>query len=194
MNKILLGTLLFPLCWPRRRARPSVRQGERRRRKPSSATQDAGLAALDNETVSPLSQGDCRVLPSSETERAIPARLDQRAQRLLEGGRPAPSALKSYQIRITELQIKGGQLRVPTPVDYQCGKTSPSPPALQRGQAARRHDQPEREDNQQVSPMRPQRQRRRYEGKTSALWTKGATPGWKAPWPAHPRPQRIPGS
>lgn len=30
---------------------------------------------------------------------------------------------ESYQLRITELQIKGGQLRVPTPVDYQCGKS-----------------------------------------------------------------------
>ncbi|MCR2808088.1 MliC family protein, partial [Paenibacillus soyae] len=29
----------------------------------------------------------------------------------------------SYQLRITELQIKGGQLRVPMPVDYQCGKS-----------------------------------------------------------------------
>ena len=27
---------------------------------------------------------------------------------------------ESYQLRITELQIKGGQLMVPSPVDYQC--------------------------------------------------------------------------
>ena len=157
MNKILLGTLLFSLCWPRRPPVLRVRQGE--------GAAETLIARMPDwlRWITSCQPSIPRRLPGSpraaEERARHPARLDQGAT---TAGRRATcaSAWKSYQLRITELQIKGGQLGVPTPIDYQCEKSLTLSTAFySEGQAAAAMINLSGERPSRCSPMRPQRQR-----------------------------------
>ena len=121
MTKMLLGTLaLIPLLASA--ATPSFDCAKAAGAAETLICKDAALAALDNELATLYPKALANLSPEQlKTEKAmqrgwIKGRNDcWKAKDLLQ------CVEENYQQRITELQIKGGQLMVTTPVDYQCG-------------------------------------------------------------------------
>ncbi len=120
MTKMLLGTLaLMPLlaC----AATPSFDCTKAHSVAEQLVCQDAGLAALDNELAALYPKAMSQL--SAEQQKTEKAMQRGWIKGRNECGKESDSRQcveESYQLRITELQIKGGQLRVPSPVDYQC--------------------------------------------------------------------------
>ena len=90
MNKILLGTLLFSSAG--RGGRPSlrVRQGEGAADDPFQVCRMPDCAALDNELSALYPKAIAGFSPSSRRASAPSSAAGSKAQRLLEGRRPAP--------------------------------------------------------------------------------------------------------
>lgn len=104
---------------------------------------------------------------------------------------------ESYQLRITELQIKGGQLKVPTPVDYQCGKSVTLSTYFynEAKRPAAMINLSEGNNQQQVLAYEtPSASGARYEGQTSPSGPRGATPCWSATVSPPSTATRIPGN
>ncbi|WP_330543477.1 MliC family protein [Aeromonas hydrophila] len=122
MNKLLLGPLLFaPLlaC----AATPSFDCVKASGAAETLICKDAALAALDNELATLYPKALTNLSPEQlKTEKAMPRGWIKGRNDCWKAKELRQCMEENYQQRITELQIKGGQLTVPTPVDYQCGK------------------------------------------------------------------------
>ena len=120
MNKILLGTLLFsPLLAAA--ATPSFECAKAKGAAETLICKDAGLAALDNELSALYPKAIAGFSPEQQkSERAIQRGWIKGRNECWKESDSRQCVEESYQLRITELQIKGGQLMVPSPVDYQC--------------------------------------------------------------------------
>ncbi|MFQ2343523.1 MliC family protein [Aeromonas dhakensis] len=121
MNKTLLATLLFaPLLGTA--ATPSFDCAKAKGAAETLICKDAELAALDNELAALYPKAIAAFSPEQQkTERAIQRGWIKGRNECWKAGDLRQCVKDSYQLRITELQIKGGQLMVPSPVDYQCG-------------------------------------------------------------------------
>ncbi|PKQ75263.1 hypothetical protein AOX56_20035 [Aeromonas sobria] len=122
MNKTLLATLLFaPLLASA--ATPSFDCGKAAGAVETLICKDAGLAALDNELAALYPKAIAQLSPEQlKTERAMQRGWIKGRNDCWKGQDLRQCVEDNYQLRITELQISGGQLMVPAPVDYQCGK------------------------------------------------------------------------
>ncbi|ATL98624.1 hypothetical protein CK910_09180 [Aeromonas sp. CA23] len=122
MNKLLLGPLLFtPLlaC----AATPSFDCAKTAGTVETLICKDAALAALDNELATLYPKALANLSPEQlKTEKAMQRGWIKGRNDCWKAKDLRQCVEENYQQRITELQIKGGQLTVPTPVDYQCGK------------------------------------------------------------------------
>ncbi|UNP87887.1 MliC family protein [Aeromonas encheleia] len=121
MNKMLLGTLsLMPLLASA--ATPSFDCAKAHGTTEQLICQDAGLAALDNQlsTLYPKAMSKLSA-EQQKTEKAMQRGWIKGRNECWKDTDPRKCIDASYQTRITELQIKGGQLVVPSPVLYQCG-------------------------------------------------------------------------
>lgn len=122
MNKLLLGPLLFaPLlaC----AATPSFDCAKAAGAAETLICKDAALAALDNELATLYPKALANLSPEQlKTEKAMQRGWIKGRNDCWKAKDLRQCVEENYQQRITELQIKGGQLTVPTPVDYQCGK------------------------------------------------------------------------
>lgn len=120
MTKMLLGTLaLMPLlaC----AATPSFDCTKAHSAAEQLVCQDAGLAALDNELAALYPKALSQLSAEQQkTEKAMQRGWIKGRNECWKESDSRQCVEESYQLRITELQIKGGQLRVPSPVDYQC--------------------------------------------------------------------------
>ncbi|MFM4680615.1 MliC family protein [Aeromonas media] len=120
MTKMLLGTLaLMPLlaC----AATPSFDCTKSHSAAEQLVCQDAGLAALDNELAALYPKALSQLSAEQQkTEKAMQRGWIKGRNECWKESDSRQCVEESYQLRITELQIKGGQLRVPSPVDYQC--------------------------------------------------------------------------
>ncbi|MFM5231124.1 MliC family protein [Aeromonas media] len=120
MTKMLLGTLaLMPLlaC----AATPSFDCTKAHSAAEQLVCQDAGLAALDNELAALYPKALSQLSAEQQkTEKAMQRGWIKGRNGCWKESDSRQCVEESYQLRITELQIKGGQLRVPSPVDYQC--------------------------------------------------------------------------
>ncbi|MGL5555654.1 MAG: MliC family protein, partial [Aeromonas veronii] len=84
---------------------------------------DAGLAALDNELAALYPKAIAALSPEQlKTERAMQRGWIKGRNDCWKGQDLRQCVEDNYLLRITELQISGGQLMVPAPVNYQCGK------------------------------------------------------------------------
>lgn len=122
MNKTLLATLLFaPLLATA--ATPSFDCAKAKGAAETLICKDAELAALDNELAALYPKAIAAFSPEQQkTERAIQRGWLKGRNDCWKAGDLRQCVKDSYQLRITELQIKGGQLMVPAPVNYLCGK------------------------------------------------------------------------
>lgn len=122
MNKLLLGPLLFtPLLTYA--ATPSFDCAKAAGAAETLICKDAALAALDNELAALYPKAIATFSPEQQkTERAIQRGWLKGRNDCRKAGDLRQCVKDSYQLRITELQIKGGQLMVPAPVNYLCGK------------------------------------------------------------------------
>ena len=123
MNKMLLITLsLMPLLAGA--ATPSFDCAKAHGTVEQLICADTGLAALDNElaTLYPKAMANLSA-EQQKTEKAMQRGWIKGRNECWKEKDPHHCIDASYQTRITELQIKGGQLRVPSPVLYQCGGT-----------------------------------------------------------------------
>lgn len=122
MNKILLGTLLFsPLLAAA--ATPSFECAKAKGAAETLICKDAGLAALDNELSALYPKAIAGFSPEQQkSERAIQRGWIKGRNDCWKGQDLRQCVEDNYLLRITELQISGGQLMVPAPVNYQCGK------------------------------------------------------------------------
>ncbi|WP_337077204.1 MliC family protein [Aeromonas dhakensis] len=122
MNKTLLATLLFaPLLATA--ATPSFDCAKAKGAAETLICKDAALAALDNELAALYPKAIAAFSPEQQkTERAIQRGWLKGRNGCWKAGALRQCVEDSYQLRITELQIKGGQLMVPAPVNYLCGK------------------------------------------------------------------------
>ncbi|MGY4027096.1 MliC family protein [Aeromonas rivuli] len=120
MNKMLLGTLaLMPLLASA--ATPSFDCAKAHGTTEQLVCQDAGLAALDNELAALYPKALAKLSAEQQkTEKAMQRGWIKGRNECWKENDSRQCVEESYQLRITELQIKGGQLMVPTPVDYQC--------------------------------------------------------------------------
>ncbi|MFG0763612.1 MliC family protein [Aeromonas media] len=120
MNKMLLGTLaLMPLLTSA--STPSFDCAKASGAAEQLVCQDAGLAALDNELAALYPKALAKLSAKQQkTEKAMQRGWIKGRNECWKAGDLRQCVEESYQIRITELQIKGGQLMVPSPVDYQC--------------------------------------------------------------------------
>lgn len=122
MNKILLATLLFaPLLASA--ATPSFDCTKAAGAVETLICQDAGLALLDNELAAlyPKAIADLSAA-QVKRERAMQRGWIKGRNDCWKGEDLRQCVEDSYRQQITELQIKGGQLMVPSPINYQCGK------------------------------------------------------------------------
>ncbi|MEV3830462.1 MliC family protein [Aeromonas allosaccharophila] len=123
MNKTLLATLLLaPLlaC----AATPSFDCAKASGSVETLICKDAGLAALDNELAALYPKAIAALSPEQlKTERAMQRGWIKGRNDCWKGQDLRQCVEDNYLLRITELQISGGQLMVPTPVNYQCGKS-----------------------------------------------------------------------
>lgn len=122
MNKTLLATLLFaPLLATA--ATPSFDCAKAKGAAETLLCKDAALAAQDNELAALYPKAIAAFSPEQQkTERAIQRGWIKGRNDCWKASDLRQCVKDSYQLRITELQIKGGQLMVPAPVNYQCGK------------------------------------------------------------------------
>ncbi|WOQ14126.1 MliC family protein [Aeromonas media] len=120
MTKMLLGTLaLIPLLASA--ATPSFDCAKAHGAAEQLVCQDAGLAALDNELAALYPKALSQLSAEQQkTEKAMQRGWIKGRNECWKESDTRQCVEESYQLRITELQIKGGQLRVPNPVDYQC--------------------------------------------------------------------------
>ncbi|MGB6188967.1 MAG: MliC family protein [Aeromonas molluscorum] len=176
MNKLLLGPLLFaPLlaC----AATPSFDCAKAKGAAETLICKDAGLAALDNElaTLYPKALADLSQ-EQLKTEKAMQRGWIKGRNDCWKAKDLRQCVEESYQLRITELQIKGGQLMVPTPVDYQCGKDVSLSTYFYNDAKlpAAVINLSEGDSQQQVLAYEaPSASGARYEGQNLALFTKG---------------------
>ncbi|HGY1010758.1 TPA: MliC family protein [Aeromonas salmonicida] len=121
MNKLLLGPLLFaPLlaC----AATPSFDCAKAAGAAETLICKDAALAALDNELATLYPKALANLSPEQlKTEKAMQRGWIKGRNDCWKAKDLRQCVEENYLQRITELQIKGGQLMVTTPVDYQCG-------------------------------------------------------------------------
>ncbi|MGL6352088.1 MAG: MliC family protein [Aeromonas sp.] len=122
MNKTLLATLLFaPLLAIA--ATPSFDCTKASGEVETLICKDARLAALDNELAALYPKAIAELSPEQlKTERAMQRGWIKGRNDCWKGQDLRQCVEDNYLLRITELQISGGQLMVPTPVNYQCGK------------------------------------------------------------------------
>lgn len=122
MNKTLLATLLFaPLLASA--ATPSFDCAKASGSVETLICKDAGLAALDNELAALYPKAIVALSPEQlKTERAMQHGWIKGRNDCWKGQGLRQCVEDNYLLRITELQISGGQLMVPAPVNYQCGK------------------------------------------------------------------------
>ena len=120
MTKMLLGTLaLMPLLASA--APPSFDCAKTHSAAEQLVCQDAGLAALDNELAALYPKAMSQLSAEQQkTEKAMQRGWIKGRNECWKESDSRQCVEESYQLRITELQIKGGQLRAPSPVDYQC--------------------------------------------------------------------------
>ncbi len=120
MTKMLLGTLaLIPLLASA--ATPSFDCAKAHGAAEQLVCQDAGLAALDNELAALYPKALSQLSAEQQkTEKAMQRGWIKGRNECWKESDTRQCVEESYQLRITELQIKGGQLRVPSLVDYQC--------------------------------------------------------------------------
>ncbi len=120
MTKMLLGTLaLIPLLASA--ATPSFDCTKAHSAAEQLVCQDAGLAALDNELAALYPKAMNQLSAEQQkTEKAMQRGWIKGRNECWKESDSRQCVEESYQLRITELQIKGGQLRVPSLVDYQC--------------------------------------------------------------------------
>ena len=120
MTKMLLGTLaLMPLLASA--ATPSFDCTKAHSAAEQLVCQDAGLAALDNELAALYPKAMSQLSAEQQkTEKAMQRGWIKGRNECWKESDSRQCVEESYQLRITELQIKGAQLRVPSPVDYQC--------------------------------------------------------------------------
>ena len=120
MTKMLLGTLaLMPLLASA--ATPSFDCTKAHSAAEQLVCQDAGLAALDNELAALYPKAMSQLSAEQQkTEKAMQRGWIKGRNECWKESDSRQCVEESYQLRITELQIKGGQLMVPSPVDYQC--------------------------------------------------------------------------
>ena len=120
MTKMLLGTLaLMPLLASA--ATPSFDCTKAHSAAEQLVCQDAGLAALDNELAALYPKAMNQLSAEQQkTEKAMQRGWIKGRNECWKESDSRQCVEESYQLRITELQIKGGQLMVPSPVDYQC--------------------------------------------------------------------------
>jgi uncharacterized protein len=176
MNKLLLGPLLFaPLlaC----AATPSFDCAKAKGATETLICKDAGLAALDNELAAlyPKALADLSQ-EQLKTEKAMQRGWIKGRNDCWKAKDLRQCVEESYQLRITELQIKGGQLMVPTPVDYQCGKDVSLSTYFYNDAklSAAVINLSEGDSQQQVLAYEaPSASGARYEGQNLALFTKG---------------------
>ncbi|EOD55016.1 MULTISPECIES: MliC family protein [Aeromonas] len=176
MNKLLLGPLLFaPLlaC----AATPSFDCAKAKGATETLICKDAGLAALDNELAAlyPKALADLSQ-EQLKTEKAMQRGWIKGRNDCWKAKDLRQCVEESYQLRITELQIKGGQLMVPTPVDYQCGKDVSLSTYFYNDAKlpAAVINLSEGDSQQQVLAYEaPSASGARYEGQNLALFTKG---------------------
>lgn len=122
MNRLLFGTLsLMPLLASA--AIPSFDCAKAHGAAEQLICEDAGLAALDNELAALYPKAIANFSPEqAKTEKAMQRGWIKGRNECWKDADPGKCIESNYQTRITELQIKGGQLMVPSPVIYQCGK------------------------------------------------------------------------
>lgn len=120
MTKMLFGTLaLMPLLASA--ATPSFDCTKAHSAAEQLVCQDAGLAALDNELAALYPKAMSQLSAEQQkTEKGMQRGWLKGRNECWKESDSRQCVEESYQTRITELQIKGGQLRVPSPVDYQC--------------------------------------------------------------------------
>ena len=120
MTKMLFGTLaLMPLLASA--ATPSFDCSKAHSAAEQLVCQDAGLAALDNELAALYPKAMSQLSAEQQkTEKGMQRGWLKGRNECWKESDSRQCVEESYQTRITELQIKGGQLRVPSPVDYQC--------------------------------------------------------------------------
>lgn len=178
MNKTLLATLLFaPLLATA--ATPSFDCAKAKGAAEPLICKDASLAALDNELAALYPKAIAAFSPEQQkTERAIQRGWLKGRNDCWKAGDLRQCVEDSYQLRITELQIKGGQLMVPAPVNYQCGKNITLSTYFyneaKRPAAVINLDEGEGTDPLQVLAYEtPSASGTRYEGQNLTLFTKG---------------------
>jgi uncharacterized protein len=176
MNKLLLGPLLFaPLlaC----AATPSFDCAKAKGAAETLICKDAGLAALDNELATLYPKALANLSQEQlKTEKAMQRGWIKGRNDCWKAKDLRQCVEESYQLRITELQIKGGQLMVPTPVDYQCGKDVSLSTYFYNDAKlpAAVINLSEGDSQQQVLAYEaPSASGARYEGQNLALFTKG---------------------
>ncbi|MFM4945202.1 MliC family protein [Aeromonas bivalvium] len=177
MNKILLGTLLFaPLLATA--ATPSFDCAKAHSAAEQLVCQDAGLAALDNELAALYPKAIAEFSPEQQkSERAMQRGWLKGRNDCWKAGDLRQCVEESYQLRITELQIKGGQLRVPSPVDYQCANNVTLSTYFynEAKLPAAMINLSEGNNQQQVLAYQtPSASGARYEGQNLTLFTKGS--------------------
>ncbi|WP_429105349.1 MliC family protein [Aeromonas allosaccharophila] len=123
MNKTLLAALLFaPLLASA--ATPSFDCTKASGSVETLICKDAGLAALDNELAALYPKAIAALSREQlKTERAIQRGWLKGRNDCWKGQDLRQCVEDNYRLRITELQISGGQLMVPAPVNYLCGKS-----------------------------------------------------------------------
>ncbi|MGK4474284.1 MliC family protein [Aeromonas molluscorum] len=176
MNKLLLGPLLFaPLLASA--ATPSFDCTKAKGAAETLICKDAALAALDNELATLYPKALANLSPEQlKTEKAMQRGWIKGRNDCWKAKDLRQCVEENYQQRITELQIKGGQLMVPTPVDYQCGKdVSLSTYFYNDAKLPAAVINLSEGDNQQqvLAYETPSASGARYEGQNLALFTKG---------------------
>ncbi|MGE6109564.1 MliC family protein [Aeromonas sobria] len=177
MHKILLGTLLFsPLLAAA--ATPSFDCAKAKGGAETLICQDDGLAALDNELSALYPKAIAAFSPEQQkSERAIQRGWIKGRNDCWKADDLRQCVEESYQRRITELQIKGGQLRVPSPVDYQCANNVTLSTYFynEAKRPAAMINLSEGDNQQQVLAYEtPSASGARYEGQNLTLFTKGS--------------------
>ena len=176
MNKLLLGPLLFaPLlaC----AATPSIDCAKAAGAAETLICKDAALAALDNELATLYPKALANLSPEQlKTEKAMQRGWIKGRNDCWKAKDLRQCVEENYQQRITELQIKGGQLMVTTPVDYQCdNKVTLSTNFYNDAKLpAAVINLSEGDSQQQVLAYEvPSASGARYEGQNLSLFTKG---------------------
>lgn len=177
MTKMLLGTLaLIPLLASA--ATPSFDCAKAHGAAEQLVCQDAGLAALDNELAALYPKALSQLSAEQQkTEKAMQRGWIKGRNECWKESDTRQCVEESYQLRITELQIKGGQLRVPSLVDYQCdgGIRLSTYFYNEAKRPAAMINLSEGNNQQQVLAYEtPSASGARYEGQNLTLWTKGS--------------------